>query len=80
MFKIRARKILVRLPTNKIIQNIITVENMPIAKIPVVHNFGIISRTHQDEIKQKIYQKEVQRYKSPGPKSTPESSANPRYN
>ena len=53
---------------------------MPIAKIPIVHNFGIISRTHQEEIKQKILEKDVEnRYKTPIPRSTPETSLNPRY-
>lgn len=53
---------------------------MPIAKIPIVHNFGIISRTHQEEIKQKILEKDVEnRYRTPIPRSTPETSLNPRY-
>jgi len=51
---------------------------MPIAKIPIVHNFGIISRTHQEEIKQKILEKDVEnRHRTPIPRSSPESSVNP---
>ena len=55
---------------------------MPIAKIPVVHNFGIISRTHQEEIKQKILEKEdAKRHKTKSPnfRSTQESNLNLRY-
>ena len=53
---------------------------MPIEKIPIVHNFGIISRTHQEEIKQKILEKDAEnRHRTPVPRSSPESSLNPRY-
>ncbi|XP_066910636.1 transmembrane protein 232-like isoform X1 [Clytia hemisphaerica] len=32
---------------------------MPIAKVPVIHKFGIISRTHQESIKQRILEREA---------------------
>ena len=55
---------------------------MPIERIPVVHKFGIISRTHQEALKQKVLEEDVHQRKHgevvPGPHSTPNLSPNNR--
>ena len=50
---------------------------MPITKVPIVHKFGIISRSHQEEIQERILKQQTkQRYDQSScfPRLTPDSS------